>query len=61
MNQSSLPPLECVLGKQTHEGGPGDGSNSDPDDNGPRNGEQDALMTQPQSSHPSISNVAAST
>jgi hypothetical protein len=53
-NRSSSPPPEVVLGKRTREGSPGDGSDTDLDDDG---GEQDASTTK----QPSISNVTAST
>jgi hypothetical protein len=54
MNRSSSPPPEVVLGKQIREGGPGDGSDTDLDDDG---GERDASTTK----QPSISNVTTST
>ncbi|KAF8229662.1 hypothetical protein L208DRAFT_1401851 [Tricholoma matsutake] len=55
MNRSSSPPPEVVLGKQTHEGEPGDGNDSESDKDDPRNATQGA------STIPSISNVTAST
>lgn len=60
MNRLSSPPPE-VLGKRTREDGSGEGSDSEPDEDSPRNGEQGASEMQPQSSQPSISNVTAST
>jgi hypothetical protein len=60
MDRLSSPPPE-VLGKRTCGNGSGEGSDSEPDEDSPRNGKQGALVVQAQSSQPSISNVTAST
>ena len=60
INQLSSP-LPEVLGKRTREVGSGEGSDSEPDEDSPRNGERGASAMQPQLSQPSISNVMAST
>lgn len=54
MNRSSPPPQ--ILGKRTHNDEGDEGDTTEPDEDSPRNGEQDSLA----SSKPSISNVTIS-
>jgi hypothetical protein len=63
MNRSSSPPPEDVLGKRTREEGePGDGNDTEPDEEGTsRTSERGTPTARSQSSQPSISNITAST